>query len=73
MGDNFRQKSRFVTGGHMKNTPDTFTYSSEVSRYLVRIDLTIVALSVLDILSCDIQNNYLTDDFREKIWTRAGP
>ena len=63
MGDNFRQKSRFVTGGHMKNTPDTFTYSSVVSRYLVRIDLTIVALGGLDILSCDIQNNYLTDDF----------
>ena len=57
----------------MTNTPDTFTYSSVVSSYLVRIDLTILALSGLEILSCDIQNNYLTDDFREKIWTRAGP
>ena len=27
----------------------------------------------LDVLACDIQNAYLTAQFREKIWTVAGP
>ena len=49
------------------------TYSSVVSRDSVRIALTIAALNELKVLSCDIQNSFLTAKTREKIWTRAGP
>ena len=76
MGENFRQKARFVAGGH--TTPEVLnsiiTYSSVVSRDSVRIALTIVAgLNGLQVMACDIQNAYLTTDCREKIWTVAGP
>ena len=46
----------------MTETPDTVTYAFVASRDSVCISLTIVALNGLDILSCDIQNAYLTDD-----------
>ena len=54
MGENFRRKYRFVTGGRMPDTHTTLTYASVVSRDLVHIALTIVALNGIDILSCDI-------------------
>ena len=73
MGGGFHQKSRFGVGGHTTETPTTLTYASVVSRDSVRIALTIAAFNGLDILSCDIQNAYLTAEFRENIWTRAGP
>ena len=73
MGENFRQKARMVAGGHTTKTPATLTYSSVVSRDSVRIALTIAALNELEVLSCDIQNAYLTAQCREKIWTQAGP
>ena len=57
----------------MTETPSTLTYDSVVSRDLVRIALNIAALNGLDIFSCDIQNAYLTAEFRENIWTRSGP
>ena len=44
-----------------------------VSRDSVRIALNIVALNGLSILWCDIQNSYLTETFRERIWKTAGP
>ena len=55
LGKNFRRKDRIVGGGHKKATPSSITYSSVVSRDLVRIALTIAALNELDILACDIQ------------------
>ena len=61
--ENFHCKSCFVSGRHMKETPATLIYTSIVSRDLVRIALNIAALNGLDILSCDIHNAYLTDDF----------
>ena len=67
MGENFLQKYRFVAGGHTMETPDTLTYASVVSRELVHIALAIADLGGLEILSCDIQNDYFTDDFRKKI------
>ena len=57
----------------MTETPATFTYASVVSRELVHIDLTIASLNGLVILSCDIQNAYLTAYIQEKVWTRDGP
>ena len=72
-GENFRRKALLVAGGHMTETPATLTYSSVVSRDSVRIALMIAALNDLQVMSCDIQNAYLTADCREKIWTYAGP
>ena len=53
LGENFRRKARLVGGGHMTTAPRSITYSSVVSRDLVRIALTAAALNGLDIcLSC---------------------
>ena len=73
MGENFCRKARMVAGGHKTTTPSTITYSSVVSRDSVRICLTLAALNDLDVLSCDIQNAFLTAPCREKIYTTAGP
>jgi hypothetical protein len=72
MGENFRCKARFVADGHKTQTPAAMTYSSVVSRDSVRIALTIEALNNLDVLACNIQNDYLTADCRERVWTIAG-
>ena len=70
--ENFRRKARLVAGGHMTETPASLTYSSVVSRYTVRIALTIAALNGLNVQSSDIQNAYLTAPCKEKIWTILG-
>ena len=57
----------------MTETPATLTYSSVVSQDSVQIALTLAALNDLQVMSCDIQNAYLTADCREKIWMYAGP
>ena len=46
---------------------------SVVSRDSVQIALTIAALNDLKVISCDIQNVYLTAPCREKIYTVTGP
>ena len=73
MGEKFCQKARFVAGGNMTENPNALTYASVVSRDLVCIALTIEALNRHEILSCDINNEYLTAECREKIRTCAGP
>ena len=73
LGENFRRKARLVGGGHRTTAPASITYSSVVSRESVFIALKIAALNDLDILACDIQNEYLTELCRENIWTRAVP
>ena len=45
MGDKFRRKACFAVGVHMTDTPTTPTHASVVSRDLVCIALTIVALN----------------------------
>ena len=62
MAENFRRKARFVAGGHTTEAPAALTYASVMSRDLVRIALTIAAFNGLRVLSCDIQNAYLTAD-----------
>ena len=39
----FRRNSWYVAGGHNTETPAALTYTSVVSRYLVRIALTLAA------------------------------
>jgi hypothetical protein len=72
-GENFRRKARYVAGGHMTEPPASITYSSVVSRDIVRIALLIAALDSLDVVTADIQNAYLHAPCQEKIWCRAGP
>ena len=69
----FCSKVRLVGSGHKTDTTYLITYSSVVSRYSVRIALTIVALNELDILVCYIQNAFITIKCRELFWTVAGP
>ena len=57
----------------MTDTPNTLTYSSVVSRDSVWIALMIAALNELSVMACNIQNDYLTADCREKVLTHAGP
>ena len=72
LGENYRRKARLVAGGHKTEAPASITYSSVVSRDSVRIALLIAALNELDVLSCDIQNAYLTAPCRERVFTVAG-
>ena len=72
LGENFRRKAQYVAGGHTTNTPSSLTYSSVVSRYLVRIALKVSALNDLDIPACDIKGDYLTSECRERIYTISG-
>ena len=62
-----------VAGGYVTDVPSSITYSSVVLRDSVRILFMIAALNDLKVLSCDIQNAYLTDPTQEKIWTISGP
>ena len=72
LGENFTRKARLVAGGHTTDPPSSITYSSVVSRDLVRIALTLAALNDLDVLGCDIQNAYISAPCREKIYFIAG-
>ena len=71
--ENFRQKARFVAGGHMTEVPATITYASVVSHELVHIALTLAALNGLEVKTADIENAYLTAPVDEKIWCTLGP
>ena len=62
-----------MVGGHTTNASVPITYLSLVSRDSVRIALTIATLNGLEILACDIQNDYLTAECMELILTTAGP
>ena len=73
LGEIFRRKSRMLAGGHTTKTPSLVTYSSVVSRYLVRFMHLVVALNGLDLKASDIENSYLTAPCLENIWMRAGP
>ena len=56
----FLCKAWFVAGDHTANPPAESTYVGVVSREIVRISFTLVALNDLDIFAPDIQNAYRT-------------
>lgn len=68
LGGNYCQKAWLIASGHKTETPISATFSSMVSRELVQTAFLIAALNRLQILSCDIQNAYLTGPCREKYW-----
>ena len=72
MRENLRCNEQMVAGGNNTTAPSSTNYSSVVSRYSVRIPLTVHALNNLRVLMCNIRNAYLTTKCREKIWTLAG-
>ena len=63
--DNFRQKGRLVTRGHMPKAPATIMYASIVSRETVRIALMIAPLNDLEVKSGEILNAYVQAPVRE--------
>ena len=54
--EDFRQKSRLVTGSHMTKAQDTITYISVVSKETVKIAFMIAALNDLEVKLGDILN-----------------
>jgi Reverse transcriptase (RNA-dependent DNA polymerase) len=56
----------------MKEAPALVTYSSVVSRDIVRLGFLIAALNGIDIMSCDLENAYLNAPCGEKIWFEGG-
>jgi hypothetical protein len=73
LGENFRRKARYCADGHKMKTPSSVTYSTVVSKDLVRIILMIAALNGLEVLGADVQNAFLTAPCRAKVWLVAGP
>ena len=73
MGENFRRKYWFVADGHKTKTLSAMTYSNVVSSNSIRIVLTVAALNDLGILECDIQNTYLTAEYKVQVSIVAIP
>lgn len=73
LGKNFRRKARYCADGHKTEPPAAVTYSTVVSRDLVRIILTLAALNNFKVLGADVQNAFLTAPNLEKVWLEAGP
>ena len=48
------------------------TFLSVVSRESVRIALTLVSLSKLEVKAGDVENAYITAPITEKVWTILG-
>ena len=71
--EDFRQKARFVVGGHMTNITATIMYDSVVSRETIGIALTIATLNDLEVKLGDILNVYVQALVTEKMWTMLGP
>lgn len=56
----------------IRKNPSSMTYSSVLSRDVVRIALLITSLNGLNIVACDIGNAYLNAESRETLLTIAG-
>ena len=72
LGKSITRKSRFITGGHIIETPSFLIYSSVVLKYSIQIALTIAALHDFDILGYYIKNAYLSAPCKEMIYMGAG-
>ena len=59
--------SVFPTGGHLAEPLANIPYAIVVSRYTVRITLTLDALNDLPIKVADINNSYITAPVKDKI------
>ena len=73
MYENFIRKARFVSDGHLVNTPESITYSTVVSSDSVRTLTLVTAFKNIETTSVDVNNAFLLDDNIEKHWIRADP
>ena len=71
--EDFRQKARLVTGGHITKALATIMYASIVSKETVRIALMIDALNDLQVKLGDILNTHILAPVTEKVWTTLDP
>ena len=67
MDGNLTRKAILVADGHTTPPTSSITYSSVVSREIVRISFILASLNDLDIFACDIDNAYLNIKCREKL------
>ena len=67
MGENSLRKARFVADGYKTESPSSITYSTVVSRDSVCICLTIAVLNDLDLLVSDVENDYLSAPWHERV------
>ena len=72
LGENFRRKARFLADGHKHPVKLSLSYSTVVSRDSVRIAFLLAALNSVEVLSCDIQNAYLSAPCRKKFYHVTG-
>ena len=72
MDGKFTRKDRFFDNGHTTEPHASLTYSSVVSRYIVRISFTIADINDLDIWAWDIENTHLNPKSKKKIWKKSG-
>ena len=72
LSENFRRKARFVADGHKHPVKSSLSYSTVVSRDSMCIASLLAALNSVEIISCDIQNAYLSAPCREKFYYVAG-
>ena len=68
----FIRKARLVAYGHKVDTPPSMNYASVVLRDSVRIVIMLDALNGLDLQCDDIQNPYLNDNPKEKLFLYSG-
>ena len=73
IGVNFQPKSWLVNDWRNTKTPSSTPYSSDVSRYYIRICLLASVLNDLNVQSGDVENAYQMYLYIEKIWDRASP
>ena len=66
------RKAKYVAGGHLTDVPTYMTYSSVVSRDMVRIGFYMATLNNSDVLAGDFQNSFLEDPTKEKIFLYEG-
>ena len=72
MGSMFTCKTRIVSCVHKAAPPFSITYSSVVTREIVRLVFIISGMNNLDSCVCDIGNAYCNAICPEKLWTKAG-
>jgi len=66
------RKCRLVARGDKLEPPKADTFASVVSRDSVRLFFLLAALNDLEVLSCDVQNAYISAPAREQLWTQFG-
>ena len=57
----------------MTETPATMTYAIVISRESVRLTLMLTALNAIEVKCSDVNNDYITAQITEKVWSILRP